>query len=73
MLEIVLFLLFICIVVFPFPKFVIRHFFDMCRYGAVDLITISSTKSIIGVLSSDVLILSAHTGIRFLVAVKPYA
>lgn len=37
MLEIVLFLLFICIVVFPFPKFVIRHFFDMCRYGAVDL------------------------------------
>lgn len=37
MLEIILFLLFICIVVFPFPKFVIRHFFDMCRYGAVDL------------------------------------
>lgn len=37
MLEIVLFLLFICIVVFPFPKFVIRHFFDMCRYGTVDL------------------------------------
>lgn len=35
--EIVLLFLIISIVVFPLPKFLIKHFFDICRFGAVDL------------------------------------
>lgn len=27
----------LCIVVFPLPKFLIRHFFDICKYGAIDI------------------------------------
>ena len=29
--------LIISIILFPFPKFVIRHAFDMLKYGAIDI------------------------------------
>lgn len=34
--KIIVVFVFLCILIFPFPKFVIKHFFDMCKYGAID-------------------------------------